>query len=74
MTWVVLATAPDQIIAEMWQDVLHDKGVPAFVRPGDTSSFLGVTAYPCRIMIDEEYVETGQRILRKEFGLELEPE
>ena len=72
MTWVVLATAPDQLIAEMWQDVLRDNGVPAFIRPGDISSFLGITGYPCRIMIDEEYVDAGRRLLRDEFGLELE--
>ena len=57
MKWVTLVTAPDQLAAEMWSELLNRRGVPTLVRPGDTASFLGVSAYPCRILVDDEYLE-----------------
>ena len=53
MKWIVVATAPDQMTAEMWSDLLRADGVPAQVRAGDTSSFLGVSFYPCRVMVPQ---------------------
>lgn len=72
MKWAYLITAPDQIVAEMWRDALIERGVPAVIRAGDTTSFLGVSAYPCRMLVDEDSLEESRRILREEMGVEVE--
>ncbi len=53
MRWVIIATAPDQMTAEMWSELLRADGVPAQVRASDTSSFLGVSFLPCRVMVPQ---------------------
>ena len=72
MKWVYLITAPDQIVAEMWRDALIERGVPAVIRAGDTTSFLGVSAYPCRLLVDEDSLEESRRILNEDMGVEVE--
>ncbi len=69
MRWVTLVTAPDQLAAEMWSELLNQHGIPTLVRAGDTSSFLGVSAYPCRILVDDEYLDEARRFLRDELGI-----
>ncbi len=69
MKWVTLVTAPDQLAAEMWSELLNRQGIPTLVRAGDTASFLGVSAYPCRILVDDEYLEEALRILREDLGV-----
>ncbi len=56
MTWVSAATAPDQLTAEMWRGLLENAGIPARVGPGDVASYLGVSSYPCRVMVEEEHL------------------
>ncbi len=59
--WVHLATAPDQITAEMWVGMLREAGLRAMIRPSDVVSFLGVSAYGCRVqLIDEDYEEAKE--------------
>ena len=72
MKWAYLITAPDQIVAEMWRDALIERGVPAVIRAGDTTSFLGVSAYPCRLLVDEDSLEESRRILSEDMGVEVE--
>ena len=67
MRWVHFTTAPDQLVAEMWRDLLKAEGVSAQVRAGDTSSFLGVSTYPCRIM-REHQVELATGVFRSQLG------
>ena len=69
MKWVTLVSAPDQLAAEMWSDLLNRRGIPTLVRAGDTSSFLGVSAYPCRILVDDEYLDEARRFLKDELGV-----
>ena len=69
MKWVTLVAAPDQLAAEMWSELLNRQGIPTLVRAGDTASFLGVSAYPCRILVDDEYLEEALRILREDLGV-----
>ena len=69
MRWVTLVTAPDQLAAEMWSELLNQHGIPTLVRAGDTSSFLGVSAYPCRILVDDEYLDEARQFLRDELGV-----
>ena len=56
MTWAVAAIAPDQLTAEMWRELLVNSGIPARVGPGDVASYLGVSSYPCRVMVEEEHL------------------
>ena len=50
MKWVVFATAPDQIMAEIWVQLVRSEGIPCRLQPGDTTNFLGVSAAPVRLM------------------------
>ena len=63
MKWVYLTTAPDQTIAEMWRGLLNEEGISAMVRPSDAVSFLGVSPYPCRLMVPEEEIEKAREVL-----------
>lgn len=63
MKWVYVATAPDQITAEMWVDLLRQEGVPARVKPEDTFGFLGVTPIPCRVAVLEEFEPKARALL-----------
>jgi len=61
--WRVLTTAPDQLTAEMWQDILRQQGVVVMVNPEDTVSFLGVSVFPCRIMVAPGDLKRAKEIL-----------
>jgi len=61
--WLLLTTAPDQLTAEIWKDILLQEGVPAIVNPGDTISFMGVSGFPCRIMVAYGYRKRAQEVL-----------
>jgi hypothetical protein len=61
--WVVLTTAPDQITAEMWLDILSQQGILAMINPEDDVSFLGVSNIPCRIMVPPRHLKKAQEIL-----------
>ena len=68
MKWVVFATAPDQLMAEMWRGLLAAEGIAALIRPGDAVSFLGVSSYPCRLMVRERDVQRASEILGDQLG------
>ncbi len=63
MKWVCAATAPDQLVAEMWRELLVGQGIAAVVRSGDTASYLGVSAYPCRVLVRERDLDSAKRVL-----------
>ena len=63
MKWVCAATAPDQLVAEMWRELLVGQGIAAVVRSGDTASYLGVSAYPCRVLVRERDLDSSKRVL-----------
>ena len=66
--WVYLTTAPDQLTAELWQELLRNENVPAMVRAGDTASFMGVSNAPCRLMVPEERLQEARRLLEERLG------
>lgn len=72
MKWVTLTTAPDQIVAEMWRDLLIGEGVVAALQSGDTTSFLGVTLLPCRVVVAENELARAKEILEDQLGVELD--
>ncbi len=53
MKWELVTTAPDQLTAEMWRELLQNEGIPAIIEPRDIASFLGLSSMPCRIMVPE---------------------
>lgn len=63
MKWVCAATAPDQLVAEMWRELLVGQGIAAVVRSGDTASYLGVSAYPCRVLVRERDLDSAKGVL-----------
>ena len=63
MKWSYLTTVPDQTVAEMWRNLLHSEGIAAAIRQGDTSSFMGVSIYPCRIVVQEYQLKNAQEAL-----------
>jgi hypothetical protein len=65
--WVHLATAPDQLTAEMWVSILRDAGLSAMIRPSDAVSFLGVSAYGCRVQVIEEDLQEAREMLAGEI-------
>ncbi len=54
MEWLHLTTTTDQISAELLVQALRDEGIDALVNAGDTASFLGVSANPCRVMVNAD--------------------
>jgi hypothetical protein len=61
--WVHLATAPDQITAEIWVSILRNGGIRAMIRPSDAVSFLGVSAHGCRIQVPEADLAEARDLL-----------
>ncbi len=64
--WVHLATASDQLVAEVWVGMLRDAGLRAMIRPSDAVSFLGVSAYGCRVLTVDEDLEEAREVLGDE--------
>ena len=73
-TWEVFATAPDQLMAEMWRDLVLQAGVECAIRAGDTISFLGVSPLPVRLVARGENVERARAALEAALGSEEEPD
>ena len=63
--WVVIATAPHQLPAEVWREFLHTNGIPSMLQAGDAVSFLGVTPFPCRLLVPQDYAEEARRLLEE---------
>jgi len=71
MKWVYLASAPDQLTAEMWRGLLLDAEIAAIIRAGDTTTFLGVSPFPCRLMVREDDVARARGVLEEFLGEEV---
>jgi hypothetical protein len=71
--WVHLTTAPDQITADIWIDILRDGGIRAMIRPSDVVSFLGVSSYGCRIQVPEEDLARAREVFGDEEDAWEEP-
>jgi putative signal transducing protein len=63
MEWAYLATAPDQITAEMWVSMLTDAGIAAMIRPSDAVSFLGVAGFGCRVQVRRHDLDHARELL-----------
>ena len=63
MEWSFLATAPNQLIAEMWQELLFNNSIPSTLRPKDTHSFLGISPHPCDLLVGDAMLDQARYIL-----------
>ena len=63
MRWAYVATAPDQLTAELWVSLLRDNGIPAMIHPADTSSFLGAAGFGTRVQVAEDKLEEARDLL-----------
>jgi hypothetical protein len=63
MNWVVIATAPDQMAAEMWLELLKARGITGRLHAGDVSGFLGVSPHSVRIVVAESDAEEARGYL-----------
>jgi len=69
MDWIVFATAPDQLTAEMWQDLLSQANIRCQLKAGDTYGFLGVSASPVRLVTPQEDAEVARDALETLINL-----
>jgi hypothetical protein len=63
VAWTHLATAPDELTATMWVQMLRDCGIAAAIHPSDSVSFLGMSAGQCRVQVAEEQLELARDLL-----------
>lgn len=59
--WVTVATAPDQLTAEMWRAMLAMAEIPAVVE--DAPSYLGVSALPCRVVVPAPLLGKAKEVI-----------
>jgi len=71
--WQTFATAPDQLTAEMWLDLIRQAGIECALRAGDTVSFLGVSPQPVRLVAREPDVDRARVALDAALGREDHP-
>ena len=63
MEWIILVEAPDQLTAELWEDILHQEGIPARLAPQDVASYLGTSGMPCRLLVPEDDGDRAAEVL-----------
>ena len=63
--WMVAATAPDQLTGEMWHELLVNAQVSGRLRPSDVASFLGMSAYPCRVLVPANRIADARAVLAR---------
>ncbi len=61
--WTLIATAPDQLTAEMWQQLMWQETIPAMLDPHDTISFMGLASTPVRLMVPTELAVKAREVL-----------
>ena len=66
--WDTFATAPDQLTAEMWRDLVRQAGIECAMRAGDTVSFLGLSTHPVRLVARRSDVERARAALDAALG------
>ncbi len=63
MPWTVAATAPTQLIAEMWQGLLTEARIPTRVVPASMAMFGGVMSLPCQLMVPDDRLGEAKELL-----------
>jgi hypothetical protein len=58
-----LATAPSQMVAEMWRDLLEDHGIAALIRPGDAFYLFGAAGQACQVLVPAPQLAEARELL-----------
>ena len=66
--WKAFASAPDQVIAEMWCELVRSAGVDCRLENANPS-FLGPSLYSVRLMAPEEECNRALRVLSESVDL-----
>ena len=66
--WITFATAPNQLTAEMWRDLVRQAGVDCALQAGDTIGFIGVSAAPVRLIARARDAERAKLALDAQLG------
>ncbi|HEX5141008.1 MAG TPA: DUF2007 domain-containing protein [Dehalococcoidia bacterium] len=62
-SWINVATAPDQLTAEIWIGILQEEGIDAMLRPADAISFMGLSRTSCGIQVRQEDESRAREII-----------
>ena len=60
---VHLATAPDQLTAELWVSILRDQGIDAMIHPSDAVSYLGLSSFSCRVQVPASQLHRAHELI-----------
>jgi hypothetical protein len=72
---VKIATAENEIVAELWRDVLFDEGVIAVIKPGGPGHAFGTNALNVQhLLVREDQADEARAILAQLELEESEPE
>jgi hypothetical protein len=65
-----LITAPNEPIARMWEQMLHDAGIPALVRPGGPGAggWGSVATFEHDLYVRPEDLDLARQIVADEAG------
>lgn len=72
--WAVLRTAPNQLTAEMWRELLMSEGIPAAIAAADAMSFLGLASTPCRVLVPTVMLDSAEQVLAGEAWVQARDE
>jgi len=61
--WVVAATAPDELTAEIWRQELIYAEIPALVEPEDNASHREASPPPCQVLVPAPLLEKAKDII-----------
>ncbi len=61
--FVYLATAPNQMIAEMWVDILKQERIRAFFRSTNLLIYTQNSFAPCQVMVDESRLPEATELI-----------
>jgi hypothetical protein len=59
---VSIGVAPTQVVAEMWQEILRQEGIPTVLRTSDGYAYLGASA-PCMVLTPASHAARGRDLL-----------
>ena len=62
--WVQVKSAPNLMIAEMWQEFFEGEGIPARILP-DSDKLEMRESVPYKIYVSQERVHVVEEVLRK---------
>ena len=61
--WAPVATAPDQVTAEMWAELLQNNGIRAWVGRGDALASRLVPSGPASVMVPASQLKEAKLVL-----------